>query len=249
MKKDPYLVLGLKRTASQEEKKLRWKQLRTKHHPDKGGDEAEFKRLKAAWEEIKDQPVHSTEQEKTFNWNSAHFTDGIFHHRRQSHFINIDAEISLTKAVRGGKYTLTIQLAHSSDVHAIEIEVPPGVQDGQTMTYPRLLLGNVDVNVTFLIEKDKTWSLEGINVIRKTEFSVWDLIKGCQQDVPTIYGTKVRVTIPPMTQPGTRLRLRSYGAVNQQNYLQKGDMFVEVQARFPADISPELLEAIKKYTN
>ena len=49
---DPYDDLGLSSDASDEEVRKKFKQLASIHHPDKGGDEETFKKLKAAYEEI-----------------------------------------------------------------------------------------------------------------------------------------------------------------------------------------------------
>ena len=45
-----YKVLGLKKSASQEEIKLAFREKAMKTHPDKGGDEEEFKKVREAYE-------------------------------------------------------------------------------------------------------------------------------------------------------------------------------------------------------
>ncbi|MBU1180175.1 molecular chaperone DnaJ [Patescibacteria group bacterium] len=51
MSKDYYKILGLSRSASQEDVKRRFRELAHKHHPDKqGGDEAKFKELNEAYQ-------------------------------------------------------------------------------------------------------------------------------------------------------------------------------------------------------
>ncbi len=49
---DPRETLGVSDDATNEEVKKRFKQLAAIHHPDKGGDEAEFKKFKRAYEQI-----------------------------------------------------------------------------------------------------------------------------------------------------------------------------------------------------
>lgn len=51
---DYYAVLGLKRGASPEEIKKAYRSLAMKHHPDRGGDEAKFKEIAAAYEALSD---------------------------------------------------------------------------------------------------------------------------------------------------------------------------------------------------
>lgn len=42
---------GLKRSASEEDIKKKYRELILKHHPDKGGDEEKFKSIQREWEE------------------------------------------------------------------------------------------------------------------------------------------------------------------------------------------------------
>jgi len=49
---DHYKILGVSRSASQEEIKKAFRMLAHKHHPDKGGDEARMKEINHAYEEL-----------------------------------------------------------------------------------------------------------------------------------------------------------------------------------------------------
>jgi curved DNA-binding protein len=51
---DYYAVLGLKRGATPEEIKKAYRSLAMKHHPDRGGNEAKFKEIAAAYEVLSD---------------------------------------------------------------------------------------------------------------------------------------------------------------------------------------------------
>lgn len=46
----PFLALGLTASASREEVKARHRELALRHHPDRGGDAGEFRRVQAAYE-------------------------------------------------------------------------------------------------------------------------------------------------------------------------------------------------------
>ena len=50
--KNPYTILGIEPNASQEEIKKAYRKLSLKHHPDRGGDEENFKELSAAYEQL-----------------------------------------------------------------------------------------------------------------------------------------------------------------------------------------------------
>lgn len=49
---NPYTTLGLVSSASKSEARTAFRKLAQKHHPDKGGDEEQFKKIKGAWESI-----------------------------------------------------------------------------------------------------------------------------------------------------------------------------------------------------
>ena len=50
---DPFKVLGLKRSASDEDIKTKYRELILIHHPDKGGDHEEFIRIQEAYDFLK----------------------------------------------------------------------------------------------------------------------------------------------------------------------------------------------------
>jgi len=52
--KDYYKILGLERTATDEEIKKAFRKLALEHHPDKGGDEEKFKEINEAYEVLSD---------------------------------------------------------------------------------------------------------------------------------------------------------------------------------------------------
>lgn len=52
---DPYKVLGVSRSASQDEIKKAYRKLAMKYHPDKGGDEEQFKKISEAYGILSDE--------------------------------------------------------------------------------------------------------------------------------------------------------------------------------------------------
>ena len=50
-----YDILGVKRTASQDEIKAAFHKLAAKHHPDRGGDESKFKEISEAYNTLSDE--------------------------------------------------------------------------------------------------------------------------------------------------------------------------------------------------
>jgi DnaJ-class molecular chaperone len=50
----PYVILGIEKTATQEQIKTAWRKLVLIHHPDKGGDRKQFEKVMAAFSTLKE---------------------------------------------------------------------------------------------------------------------------------------------------------------------------------------------------
>jgi DnaJ-class molecular chaperone len=53
---DYYELLGLQKTATEDDIKKAYRKLASKHHPDKGGDTAQFQKIKEAYDTLSDAP-------------------------------------------------------------------------------------------------------------------------------------------------------------------------------------------------
>lgn len=66
MRRDPYRVLGVSRTATSEELHDAYRRLIKLHHPDRNGGSAEstarFQEIQAAWEDIRSRPRPATSE-------------------------------------------------------------------------------------------------------------------------------------------------------------------------------------------
>ena len=123
----------------------------------------------------------------------------------------------------------------------IEVKIPAGVASGN---YLRLHgEGNASIYggpagslIVHVEEKnDDFFVRDGQNLFCKVLVPVYRLALGGEQRVPTLNG-EVKVKISAGLQPGTQLRVRGQGLPNY-NSAQKGDLFVEVQAHIPENLS------------
>jgi molecular chaperone DnaJ len=78
---------------------------------------------------------------------------------------------------------------------------------------------------------------EGRDLYLDLPISVREAILGAQVEVPTLKG-RVTVTIPPGTDSGTKLRLRSKG-VPQASGRAAGDLYVVAQIKVPKGLAAE----------
>jgi DnaJ-class molecular chaperone len=80
-------------------------------------------------------------------------------------------------------------------------------------------------------------------VVTEHVVSIWDCLAGCNTEVADLLGAQYTVNIPPLTPPGSLMRLKDKGLRNQQG--KTGDFLIRVQAKMPSTISEELLALIK----
>lgn len=254
---DYYATLGVSRTASADEIKRAFRKLASQHHPDKGGDTAKFQAIQAAYDTLgnADKRAAYDNPAPQFSgfpggaqFNSMHdifsmFGQGGFGQQPRRNHVRMSLWVTLRDVATGGKRP--VSLSSSQGHTAIEIEIPLGLNDGDSVQYAGIAPGGQDLVVTFRIQPDSVWQRSALNLSCEQTVSVWDLILGGDLVVKSITGESLTVTIPVNTQPGTVLRLRAQGLRDQQG--RRGDLHVRLGARIPQPVPPELLAAIQQY--
>jgi DnaJ-class molecular chaperone len=162
---DYYQKLGLGRAASPDEIKKAYRSLAMKHHPDRGGDEKKFKEISEAYEILSDPEKKSMVDSGIdpaaannghnrpggspfdFHFNSGNFEDVFsqfgfhFNNRqvRRNKSININVELTLEDVLNGKEIDADIALPGQSH-KTININIPPGIDDGQQVRYQGRLM-------------------------------------------------------------------------------------------------------------
>jgi curved DNA-binding protein len=145
---DYYNILGVDRSASQDDIKKAYRKLAAKHHPDRGGDTAKFQEISAAYDTLSDpnkrsqydnpQPQGGFQQyggmppgfEEMFRgFGNSPFGD-IFGQRRQqpvrNRTLNLQTQITLEEAFKGKDLLANVQLPSGRD-QLLEVKIPAGV--------------------------------------------------------------------------------------------------------------------------
>jgi len=262
--KNPYETLGVDQQANPDEIKRAYRRLASQHHPDKGGDKATFQDIQAAYETLTDPQKRAAYDNPSpfgpggfsFRTNSGSFDfDTIFnafgarfqhpHQQRMQQQARMSLWITLEDVAKTNRRTISVGTHQGTQV--IEIEIPGGIDDGDTVQYPGLLSGNTDLLITFRIHHNPKWSRQGLNLTINYEISVWDLIMGGDLPVKDILGNQLNLSVPPRTQPGTVFRLRGRGLTKLNSV--PGDMLVRVQATIPEHIPESIINAIVQTRN
>jgi DnaJ-class molecular chaperone len=101
---DPYDVLGVSRDSDENTIKKAYKKLAMKHHPDKGGDPEQFKRIQAAYDRIiKGEPEDEHQQE----FNPFDMFRNFFQQHQSNKQLH-DIRVSLKTAFTGHELRLKV---------------------------------------------------------------------------------------------------------------------------------------------
>lgn len=263
---DYYSTLGVERNASADEIKRAYRKAAGQHHPDRGGDTTKFQEIEEAYRTLSDpQKRQEYDNPSPFHRNGGHqqgfpggfhfnfgqggfnFNDvfGMFnqgYQQRQS-MVRMSLWIRLYDVVVGGKRQVSIGGQNGSTL--IEIDIPTGINDGDSVKYAGIAPGGQDLVIQFRVHPDPVWTRQDLNLTAEQSVSVWDLILGNDITVTDLAGNQLIVTVPPRTQSKSVFRLRGKGIRDRQGRV--GDIIIKINAVIPDNIEPELIDAIKKH--
>ena len=258
---NPYQTLGVNRDATAEDIKRAYHKLASKHHPDRGGDTKVFQEIQTAYDTLSDPGKRAAYDNPGFGGFGGGFRSDApfdfqtifdifgtrFQHpgqaqqqRRQQ--ARMSLWITLRDVATGGKRTISVGTQQGT--HAVEIEIPLGIDNGDTVQYSGIGPGGMDLVVTYRIHPDARFERHDLNLHTEHAVDIWTLIIGGSTTIKDILGNSLEISVPARTQPGTTVRLRGRGLSGRGGGA--GDLLVRLQARIPDHIDPELLAQIEK---
>jgi len=253
---DHYHTLGVERTATADDIKRAYRRMASQHHPDKGGDKSRFQEIQQAYAVLGDEQrraeYDNPRPEFGFHAGPGNLHD-IFaqmfgqqgfgtHHPRRNH-ARMNLWVSLRDVAQGGRKTISVGTPQGQNT--VEIDIPLGINDGDSVQYGGVAPGGQDLVITFRINQERNWTRSALDLTLEYSADIWTLIVGGDITVPNILGERFTVRVPARTQPGALLRLKGQGLRDRRGA--QGDMFVRVSVRIPDQIPEELVAAIEKY--
>jgi curved DNA-binding protein len=259
---DHYNTLGVPRDADHDTIRKAYRKLAMQHHPDKGGDPAQFQKISEAYEVLGDankrsqydnpQARHQNFQgvPQDFNINGVDLNDlfsQIFGQRNpnmNNQMYRTRVTVSLVDAYTGNSHIL--QLALPGGVKVFNIKVPPGVQSGDQVRYDNIV-DTVTLIVEFVVLPDLRFERQGSDLYCNLPISVLDLIVGTKVEFTSIAGNKVEITVAPGTQPSQQIRLRGLGMPNNSANQVYGDQILLLKPYIPDNISNDIIDSINRF--
>ena len=257
---DHYSTLGVDRNASPDEIKKAYRRLANQHHPDKGGDAAQFQKLQEAYSTLSDPEkkaqYDNPRQHGGFNFHHHGFGDmgdindmfnqffggrSPFHQQNRKQVISVAIQITLQEAYYGVEKSLRLNTQQGSRV--VKLSIPKGIDTNNQVQYDDLVDFAVLV-VQFEVLQDPKFERREQHLYCKQRISVLDLIAGTTVTVKTISGKELKVNIKPKTQPNSQIRISGEGMpiINTGQY---GDQFLIVDAFIPENINQEIINCIE----
>lgn len=134
----------------------------------------------------------------------------------------------------------------------INVNIPAGVEDGMRIRVAGEGEAGVrgakpgDLYVFVSVKQNNIFVRDGENLHCKVPLKVTTAMMGGSIEVPTMDGTKAKVTIPEGTQSHTQFRLRGKGmpVVNSSRH---GDLIVHTEIEIPVNLNKRQKEILKEF--
>lgn len=169
-------------------------------------------------------------------------------------------QIDLADTYQGATKTITLQTHHvdergrtSLNEHSLKVHIPKGVKEGQHIRLsgkgnPGVGGGGTgDLYLEIHFKPDPHYRVDGTDVYASLPVTPWEAALGAVIEAPTPSGT-VKLTIPPNSQAGRKLRLKGRGIPADE----PGDLYMELAVVLPsADTrkAQQLYETMAKELN
>jgi curved DNA-binding protein len=149
-------------------------------------------------------------------------------------------EVSIEEAFTGTKRRVALNEGAQVRARAIDVQIPPGVTDGQSLRIPATP-GGSSLIFRIKLRPHSLYVPQGKDVQIELPLAPWEAALGAKVAVPTLGGT-VELTVPAGAQSGQKLRLRGRGLPGTPH----GDQIVSIKLVTPAAQSAQAKQAYER---
>jgi molecular chaperone DnaJ len=134
----------------------------------------------------------------------------------------------------------------------LSVNIPPGIEDGTRIR----LAGEGEFGVRGAAPGDlymfvsvaphQIFQRDGANIYCRVPIPITTAALGGNIEVPTVEGSRARVTVPAGTQSGHQFRLKSKGMTVLRSAA-RGDMFIEATVETPVNLTKRQQELLREF--
>ena len=134
----------------------------------------------------------------------------------------------------------------------IKVSIPPGIESGKRISIPEQgdsgpnggPTGDLYVYIT--VRPHKHFERQGNDLYCVIPISVTQAALGAEITVSSLDEKKIKVKVPPSTQNGTTLRVRSEGIPYLHNTNRRGDLYIKILVQIPSKLSARARDLLKE---
>jgi molecular chaperone DnaJ len=134
----------------------------------------------------------------------------------------------------------------------LSVNIPPGVEDGTRIRLagegeagPHGAAAG-DLYIFVSITQHQIFQRDGANIFCRVPIPITTAALGGAIEVPTVEGSRTRVTVPPGTQSGHQFRLRGKGMTVLRSNL-RGDMYIHAIVETPVNLTKRQQELLREF--
>src|ERR1700719_990958 len=134
----------------------------------------------------------------------------------------------------------------------LSVNIPPGVEDGTRIR----LAGEGEVGIRgasagdlyifIAVAPHRIFQRDGANIFCRVPIPFTTTALGGAMEVPTVEGSRTRITVPPGTQSRHRCRLKGRGMTVLRSPL-RGDMFVNAVVETPVNLTKRQQDLLREF--
>lgn len=266
---DYYQILGVNENSNQDDIKKAYKKLAMKNHPDRGGDTKKFQEISEAYDTLSDPQKRQQYDSQKNGFNpfaghtgtefhdigsmfGFHFGPGFanFNQQRKNRDLSIRVTISFKQSYTGTQIEARFATP-SGRSRTTVIDIPAGVQSGQTIRYPDLgddSIPNIpygNLNVHIIVESDPDWQRRGNDLCTKLKITALEAMLGCTKIITCLDGTTMPIKIRPGINPSAEFTSNGRG-FRDVNTGRIGSLTVSLDVIVPAVTDNQLKQELEQ---
>lgn len=159
--------------------------------------------------------------------------------RQQPQGYQQELEISLEEAYQGTTRLL------QTDGKQKQVHIPAGVRTGSKVRVAGAGPNGLDLYLIVDVKDDPRFERRGNDLHTTAMVDVFTALLGGEAEVETFNG-KLKLNVPPGTQPEQVFRLAGRGMPSVKNAREKGDLYVRLKVQVPKYLSPKQRELLEE---